>query len=73
MKAGTCPKCGSNEVLSNLRVHSGGQYPPYVDIVETDLPSRPFIWSPKTNGVNSPPIYAARVGTPNFMQTIMWH
>lgn len=46
MKNGTCPKCGSSEVLSNLPLHSG-QYSPYVDIVEPDPPERPFIWSPK--------------------------
>ena len=47
MKNGTCSKSGSNEVLSNLRVHGGQNYPPYVDIMEPEPPDRPFIWSLK--------------------------
>jgi predicted nucleic-acid-binding Zn-ribbon protein len=48
MKNGTCPKCGSNEVLSNLRVSGNQTYPPHVDIMEPEPPNRPFIWSPKS-------------------------
>ena len=36
MKNGICPKCGSNEVLSNLRGSGGQVYPPYVDIMEPE-------------------------------------
>jgi predicted nucleic-acid-binding Zn-ribbon protein len=48
MKDGICPKCGSNEVLSNLRVSGGQAYPPYVDIIEPEPEKRPFVWSPKS-------------------------
>lgn len=47
MKDGICPKCGSNEVLANLRVSGGQAYPPYVDILEPEPEKRPFVWSPK--------------------------
>ena len=47
MKSGTCPKCGSNEILPELRVHGGQAHPMYVGIVEPEPANRPFIWSPK--------------------------
>ncbi len=48
MKAGICPKCGSNEVLSNLRVTGEQAYPPSVVILEPEPEKRPFVWSPKS-------------------------
>jgi predicted nucleic-acid-binding Zn-ribbon protein len=47
MKSGTCPKCGSNEILADLRVRGGEGHPMYVGIVEPEPANRPFIWSPK--------------------------
>ena len=47
MKNGTCPKCGSNEVLNNLRIHGGDGHPPYVSIHEPEPEKRPFVWIPK--------------------------
>ena len=43
MKDGICPKCGSNEVLSNLRVSGGQAHPPYVEILEPEPEKRPFV------------------------------
>lgn len=48
MKSGTCPKCGSNEILPELRLHGGGGHPTYVDIKEPEPATRPFIWAPKS-------------------------
>jgi predicted nucleic-acid-binding Zn-ribbon protein len=48
MKNGICPRCGSNEVLSNLRVRGGEGHPPYVDIHEPEPEKRPFVWIPKS-------------------------
>lgn len=48
MKNGICPKCGSNEVLVNLRVNAGQTYPPSVEILEPEPQKRPFVWSPKS-------------------------
>lgn len=48
MKSGACPKCGSNEILPELRLRCGGGHPPYVDITEPEPTNRPFIWSPKS-------------------------
>lgn len=48
MKNGICPKCGSNEVINNVRVRGGEGHPPYVDIHEPEPEVRPFIWMPKS-------------------------
>ncbi len=48
MKNGTCPKCGSAEVLSDLEIHGGGGYPPYVTIAEPEPEKHSFVWLPKT-------------------------
>jgi len=48
MKDGICPKCGSSEVVSNLRVSGGQAYPPYVELLEPEPEKRPFVWSPKS-------------------------
>ena len=48
MKTGTCPKCGSNEILTELRIRGGQSHPPYVDISEPEPANRPFIWVPKS-------------------------
>jgi predicted nucleic-acid-binding Zn-ribbon protein len=47
MNNGICPKCGSNEVLTNLQVRGGEDHSPYVSIREPDPANRPFIWLPK--------------------------
>ena len=47
MKNGICPKCGSNEVLSEVPLKGSGDRPPYVDIHEPEPPNRPFVWMPK--------------------------
>jgi predicted nucleic-acid-binding Zn-ribbon protein len=48
MKSGTCPKCGSNEILAELTLHGGSGHPSHVDIMEPEPANRPFIWSPKS-------------------------
>jgi len=48
MKSGTCPKCGSNEILPELRLKGGSGHPSYVDIMEAEPANRPFVWSPKS-------------------------
>jgi predicted nucleic-acid-binding Zn-ribbon protein len=47
MKNGTCPKCGSNEIIGALSLRGGEGHPTYVQISEPDPPNRPFIWMPK--------------------------
>ena len=47
MKNGICPKCGSNQIMSELRVLGGQDYPPYVDVIEPKPVNNPFIWMPK--------------------------
>lgn len=47
MKNGTCPKCGSNEILPELELRGGEGHPTYVSIVEPEPANRPFIWMPK--------------------------
>jgi ribosomal protein S27AE len=47
MNNGTCPRCGSAEIIASLRVQGGDSRPVYVDIVEPDPPNRPFIWMPQ--------------------------
>lgn len=39
-----CPKCGSSEIISDLRIQDGETNPILVDIVEPEPPKRPFIW-----------------------------
>lgn len=39
-----CPKCGSNEIIPNLRFQDHETEPVLVDIVEPEPPNRPFIW-----------------------------
>jgi predicted nucleic-acid-binding Zn-ribbon protein len=48
MKSGTCPKCGSNEILPELPLHGGGGHPTYVDIKEPEPTPLPFVWMPKS-------------------------
>jgi len=48
MKNGTCPKCGSTEILDNLQIRGGEGHPPYVIIVEPEPEKRPFVWLPKS-------------------------
>jgi predicted nucleic-acid-binding Zn-ribbon protein len=48
MKSGTCPKCGSNEIIPDLRLRGGQGYPPFVDISEPEPPNRPFDWVPRS-------------------------
>ena len=48
MKSGTCPKCGSTDILSQLPLKGGEGHPSYVNIAEPEPPNRPFIWVPKT-------------------------
>ncbi|MCB0102405.1 MAG: hypothetical protein H6635_03130 [Anaerolineales bacterium] len=47
MKTGTCPKCGSNEILTNLALKGSDSVQPYVSVTEPEPPNRPFIWVPK--------------------------
>ena len=47
MKNGSCPKCGSSEILNSLQVRGGQDHPPYVDIQEPEPEKRPFVWMPK--------------------------
>ncbi len=47
MKNGTCPKCGSNEIIPNLNVRGGQGHPPFVDMHEPETAQRPFVWTPK--------------------------
>jgi predicted nucleic-acid-binding Zn-ribbon protein len=47
MKNGLCPKCGSNEVLANLRVRGGQDFPPLVEVVEPEPEKPSFLWTPK--------------------------
>ena len=39
-----CPKCGSSEIIPELRIHDGETRPIMVDIVEPEPAKRPFIW-----------------------------
>lgn len=48
MKNGTCPKCGSNEIISELNIRGGESHPPYVQVVEPAPANRPFVWMPKS-------------------------
>ena len=47
MQNGICPKCGSNEVLGNVRLKGESGHPPYIDIHEPEPENRPFMWIPK--------------------------
>jgi len=44
MKNGTCPKCGKNELLTELTIHGGSGNPPFVQIVEPEPEKPPFMW-----------------------------
>ncbi len=48
MKNGTCPKCGSTEILRDLPLHGGEGYPPFVSIAEPEPAKRPFLWLPNS-------------------------
>lgn len=48
MKSGTCPKCGSNEIISEAPLRGSDSIPPYISIVEPEPPNRPFVWMPKS-------------------------
>ena len=43
-----CPKCGSNEIISNLNIRGGESHPPYVSVIEPEPEKRPFVWLPKS-------------------------
>ncbi|KAA0260156.1 MAG: hypothetical protein EDM79_18865 [Chloroflexi bacterium] len=47
MKTGTCPKCGSNEIIKEALLQGSDSIPPYISISEPEPPNRPFVWMPK--------------------------
>lgn len=47
MKNGTCPKCGSNEIIKEALLQGSDSIPPYISISEPEPPNRPFVWMPK--------------------------
>jgi predicted nucleic-acid-binding Zn-ribbon protein len=47
MKNGTCPSCGSSEIIADLRIHGGEDHPSYVEVAEPEPANRPFIWMQK--------------------------
>lgn len=47
MKTGTCPKCGSNEIIKEALLQGSDSIPPYISISELEPPNRPFVWMPK--------------------------
>ena len=51
MKNGTCPKCGSNDVIPNLKFQSH-ETDPWVDITEPEPAHRPFVWIPDSARTN---------------------
>ena len=67
MKSGTCPKCGSNEILSELPLHGGEGHPSYVDIVQPEPPNRPSFGWRKANKVNLWHIFVVLAAILNFM------
>ena len=44
---GICPKCGSTEVIPDLRLRGGQGYPPFVVLSEPEPPDKSFIWVPR--------------------------
>ncbi len=48
MKNKTCPKCGSNEMLTDLVLQTGGGSPPHVEIIEPRPEKPPFLWIPES-------------------------
>jgi predicted nucleic-acid-binding Zn-ribbon protein len=46
MKNGTCPKCGSTEIIGNLRIHGGEGHPPFVSTIEPEPEKHSFVWLP---------------------------
>lgn len=47
MKTGTCPKCGSNEIIKEALLQGSDSIPPYISISEPEPPNRPLVWMPK--------------------------
>ena len=46
MNNSICPKCGKDEIMSEIPVVGGNGYPPKVKIVEPEPEKHPFIWVP---------------------------
>ncbi len=46
MKNETCPKCGANEMLTELVLQSGGGSALHVEIIEPRPEKPPFMWIP---------------------------
>jgi predicted nucleic-acid-binding Zn-ribbon protein len=48
MQNGTCPKCGTKDVIPKLTVIGNTQMLSgiYVELIEPDPPNRPFVWKP---------------------------
>lgn len=50
MKAGTCPKCGSTKIMTDVTVRdigSGGPYPLRVAVEEQEPANHGILWTPK--------------------------
>ena len=43
-----CPKCSSDEIISQLSVRGGEGHPSYVSVIEPDPEKKPFVWIPKS-------------------------
>lgn len=43
-----CPKCNSDEIISQLSVRGGEGHPSYVSVIEPDPEKKPFVWIPKS-------------------------
>lgn len=51
MKDGTCPKCSSTEIMTNVKVRdvgSGGPYPLRVEIEEPEPARHNLLWTPQS-------------------------
>jgi len=48
MQNGTCPRCGSTEIIPNLSIHGGEDHPSYIEVAEPEPVNRPFIWMQKS-------------------------
>lgn len=70
MKSGTCPKCGSNEILPELSLRGGSGHPTYVDIREPEPTPSPSSGCPKANKANLWPMFAVAAATQNITQSI---
>ena len=51
MRNGTCPKCGSTEIMAEVKVRDVGQAGPYplpVEVEEPEPRDRGFLWTPRS-------------------------